>query len=390
MSFTCNICNKNYKSRSGLWKHLSKHKDTEENTDVTKSDHMETHLLPSNGNIGNIITDGHTKYLCFKCNKALSNRHSKSRHEKNCSAISPLNILEKFKQLEYEITEIKNKPNVVNNYTSNTLNKVEYIITAPGKESIQHLSFDDQQNIMLKGLNSLTYLVELINFNKNFPINHSYCVTALNDKHASMIDDKTNSIIKTDKTTLFDKVLVNNLKNLETIATNPNFSYGKRSEYKDKINQLKEILFKNKNGLKRYYSEINLISYNNKDLILETWVSLKSLDKIIESESETPKLLGFEDLANQHKSDDSSSESSDDEIKIKQNKLKKIIESNTLHSSDSDTDDIEPSEIIIKGINYILEGNKIYFKNSIGFKDKLYGKYSNGKVIKIKQKEFDI
>jgi hypothetical protein len=323
MSLTCINCNKNYKSRSGLWKHMLIHKDMTGNTNVTKSDHLETKLLPFDGNNGNIQSDDLIKYSCSKCNKHLSNRHSKSRHEKKCTIISSENIMEKFQKLENEICEIKNKPNIVNNYTSNTLNKVDYIITAPGKESIQHLSFDEQQNIMLKGLNSLTYLIELINFNKDMPLNHSYCVTALNDKHASMIDDKTNSIIKTDKTTLFDKVLVNNLKNLETIATNPQFSYGKRTEYRNKIDQLKEILFKNKNGLKRYYSEINLISYNNKDLILETWASLKSLDKIIKSENDTPKLLGFEDLVYEKSSD---TESSDEEIKIKQNKLKKIIE----------------------------------------------------------------
>jgi hypothetical protein len=49
---------------------------------------------------------------------------------------------------------------------------------------------------------------------------------------------------------------------------------------------------------------------------------------------------------------------------------------------------LKTNEIVIRGKNYILEGNKIYLKNSTGFKDKLYGKYSNGKVIKTKK--FDI
>lgn len=317
MFFTCKKCNKKYNTRSGLWKHHNIHHNDDNQDNISECSNLETPALPFDGNIEKIKTTPKI-HKCSKCNKVLANRHSKSRHEKNCSSINPKNIMDKFKQLENEINKIKSQPNIVNNYTSNTLNKVEYIITAPGKESIKHLSFDDQQNIMLKGLNCLTYLVELINFNKDLPTNYSYCVTALNDKHASMIDDKTNSIIKTDKTSLFDKVLVNNLKNLETIATNPGFSYNKRTEYKNKINQLKEILFKNKNGLKRYYSEINLISYNNKDIILETWASLKSLDKIIELQTETPKLLGFDDLANTN-TDDSSS---DDDIKIKQKQLK--------------------------------------------------------------------
>lgn len=42
MSFTCNICNKNYKSMSGLWKHMLIHKDTIGNSNVNQSDHLET------------------------------------------------------------------------------------------------------------------------------------------------------------------------------------------------------------------------------------------------------------------------------------------------------------------------------------------------------------
>lgn len=52
--------------------------------------------------------------------------------------------------------------------------------------------------------------------------------------------------------------------------------------------------------------------------------------------------------------------------------------------------DNEPTEIVIGGKNYILEGNKIYYKNLTGLKDKLFGKYLNGKVIKNKPKEFDV
>lgn len=68
MVYTCKLCNIIYLSRSGLWKHNTKL----HNNNVTK-------MLP-------FCADDVTKMLpfcCKKCNKQLSNRHSRYRHEKN-------------------------------------------------------------------------------------------------------------------------------------------------------------------------------------------------------------------------------------------------------------------------------------------------------------------
>ena len=81
-----------------------------------------------------------------------------------------------------------------------------------------------------------------------------------------------------------------------------------RKEYTEKLESLKKILFQNRKGMKRYYREINLISYNNREVILETWASLKSLDKIIESESNNNKLIGFDDLIDSNNNSDLESE----------------------------------------------------------------------------------
>ena len=70
----------------------------------------------------------------------------------------------------------------------------------------------------------------------------------------------------------------------------------------------------NRKRLKRYYSEINLLSYNNKDLILETWATLKNLDKIINHENKPIK--GLESLLDETKSD-SIEESEDEEMNKK-------------------------------------------------------------------------
>ncbi len=44
-----------------------------------------------------------------------------------------------------------------------------------------------------------------------------------------------------------------------------------------------------KRGTKVYYNELNLLSYNNKDLVYETWADLKSLDDMINSNGDTLK-----------------------------------------------------------------------------------------------------
>jgi hypothetical protein len=342
MTFECDICNTKYKTRSGLWKHkICYHNE-------------------------NIKEDNYKQFNCSKCNKSFKHYQSRWKHERNCETQDIYILKEEFKQLKEEVKELKNKPNVINNYmTNNTLNDKKIIINhSPGSESISHLSVDQQRGIMDKGLSSLIYLIQITNFDKETPEYHSYCVTALNDKHASMIDIKTNSIIKTEKNELFDKILIGNIKKLEAMCSNKEFGHNEREVYRLKLESLKDLLFKNKRGLKKYYNEINLLSYNNKDLIIETWASLKTLDDIINLE--TSNKIIYNHPSTQYKLIDFSDESSSE-----------------LSDSDLESFEIEDVqvEIKIRGKKYILEDNML-FKISNGKKGNFYGKYENGKVIK--------
>ena len=353
MTYKCEKCNAIYKSRSGLWKHSSIH------------------------DLNNKIQDLPLKiYYCAKCNCEFKHYQSRWKHEKTCNS-NDVNILkEQFKQLKEEVTELKNKPNIINNYTTNnnTLNnKKIIIINSPGSESIAHLSIDQQRLVVNKGLQSLMYLIKTTNFDKYTPEYHSYCVTALNDKHASMIDVKTNSIIKTEKNELFDKILIGNIKKLEAMSANKNFGHNEREVYRLKLENLKELLFINKRGLKKYYNELNLLSYNNKDLIIETWASLRSLDDIINSDNSNNINLDVTsyDILNNNSQNilDYDSEDSDDSSDTQ----------STVSSDDNSENELV--EIKIRGKKYILKNNKLYkiFNGSCG---ELYGIYKNGKVIK--------
>ncbi len=402
--YYCAQCNKTYKSNSGLWKH---------------------NIYHHNESISRINVDEKT---CKYCKIKFNSVTTRWRHEKTCNKMTPYEkskikkdevnddlaiIKNEVKDLHTKIDKISTKPNIVtnNNYTQNNI----VIACAPGFEPIAHLTNEQKKFIMNKGLSSLMYLIETTNFDKSTPENHSYCVTALNDKHASMIDTKTNLVVKTDKMELFDKVLAGNLNKLEKLSGDTAFSQEDRLTHANTINRMKDILFNNKRGMKKYYSDINLLSYNNKDLIQDTWNSLKRLDELVLSQQfpigQTQAQVQPQPLSSLESIDTESDVESDDEINTeKLNKLrkqfgftKKIIpdnydtdgselsdDSDNLDNSD-DTDTEEATlELNIKGKSYIVEGSNVFSKTPNGSKGELYGTYANGKVSKLKQKEIEV
>ena len=353
--FKCSHCENIYKTKNGLQKHIRQNHPIFEDIKQEK------------------------QHACKLCYTVFRTRQTKWSHEQKCKTINEIPLAEQVKNLSAEVKELKAKPltNIINN---NTTNNIQYVIKPLGTESIEHLTTEKQREIMQKGLNSLTYLIKVNNFNKDIPENHSYCVTALNDKHASVINPDTNTIVKADKNELFDKIMVANLSNLDTMSNNKNFTEKERQNYKEKIEKLKEMLMLNKKGLKVYYKEINLLGFNNKNLVLETWASLKSLDNLLEPEN----------IQNQIEYKIESTTKSNVVCKAMAIALGNIISDKYANDSgselsdsdtDSDTESVEDAEIKIKNITYIIEGNKLYQKLESG-KGAFYGTYSNGKVKK--------
>ncbi len=380
IEFKCETCNKQYKTQSGLWKHNDTY-------------HKKQEIKPT------------IKFKCRKCHKEFNSQPTRWRHEEKCLADTTDNKIVKLEQeidkLKTQITNISDKPKVINNYTQNNNNIV--IANPPGSETIDHLTIEQKRFIMNKGLSSLMYLIETTNFNKSTPENHSYCVTAINDKHASMVDTKTNSIIKTDKMELYDKVLAGNLYKLEKLSGDEEFSKKEKLDYIETVERLKNILFLNKKGIKKYYSGINLLSYNNKELVQETWNGLKKLDEmVISNKISSSNIIKENSIKTDFESE--SDIESDDEVNTKKliklrkqfgiKNTKKIIPDFESESGSDDDSDSEPCglpEITINDKQYILDGTQVYTKSLTGTKAELYGTYVNGKIKKNKQmKEFNL
>lgn len=286
-NYNCATCNKIYKTQSGLWKHNNKnHNKTSEiiSKDIETIEVSQTAIetykyIQDNNTIQKTLNNKNICNICNICNKQFNSRQSKWAHQTKCK-ISEINILKN------EINKLKNNNNCKKIININDNRKQIIINYNPGNEPISHLSSEQQKEILDKGLNSLLHLIKLTNFDKEKPEYHSYCVTAINDKHASMIDTNTQTVIKTDKVELFDTILSNNINKLEMISNNKIFSNTDREEYKDKLDRLKRVLYEKKTGIKKYYSEINLLSFNNKEQIIETWNMVrKTLDNIINKEN---------------------------------------------------------------------------------------------------------
>ena len=342
MEFICKNCGKIYKSNVGLWKHNKKCVEP-------------------------VVED--KKYPCAYCNKQLGSRQARWTHGKNCTKKKEFtNINETVKELQLQVQELKAKPTTQNivNGNNNVINYTQNIIISntPGNEPIDYLTIEQKKFIMNKGLSSLMYLIETTNFNKEKPENHSYCVTAINDKHASMIDCKTNSVIKADKMELYDKVLAGNLNKLEKLSDDHEFKPEEKAKYKEVVERIKNVLFKGKRGNKKYYSEINLLSYNNKELVQETWNGLKKLDEMVMTNDKSNIITcpTKTQLINQ-------SDYSDSELSESDNDLEESV-------SEDESIDYNENEgvsiIIIKGKECILENDKVYLKNPDGSKGKFY------------------
>jgi hypothetical protein len=378
MTLICNICkNKEFKTESGLWKHNNNYHNTIKKK--TKSEEPQT-------------------YKCEYCDKIFGYYQSRWRHEQKCKPVHQIPLVEKVQKLEAEISELKAnkviKPdNITNNTTNNTTNNnnitnnIQLIVNPLGTESISHLSLEKQKEILNAGPNGLLKLIEYINFNKNIPENHTYCITSLNGSHASVIDINTNKIIKKEKTEVFDKILSRSLGNLENLSNNKKVSSKDKENGKDTLDRIKKTVILNNKGMKKYYNEINTISYNNKDMILETWISKKTQEdntNILEKiNNEKDKAINENQKAEEsdESSDSDTDSDSDDGTTLKSHKYVPAIE--------SDDEEIDQVEITIKNTKYILEGPNVYFIFN-NKKAQLYGTFANGKVKKIQKIEINL
>jgi hypothetical protein len=317
-NFLCNICNKQYKNKSGIWKHNNKYHVNKDNINksdisqisaVNKSDisqisavniHMETCTQ-------NVLNKG--KYKCKYCSKIFKHIQSRWKHEHKCKEIHNTNQQTENEKLKKEIYELKqqlsdylkyakihpktlekiNKNLVTGNNNSNNNNTVNNIqIVKFGTENIQSILNEKEiKKILNSKYLALEESIKQVHFNNNRPEYRNIYITNLRDdiayvyngnkfeavqKHSvisELIDQHMNNIEVSlddykdklpEKTAYILDKLLEKLQDEETKITDEN----NNKEYKNyrsyKINEIKLMIY-NETGKN---TEVIKLKYNNK------------------------------------------------------------------------------------------------------------------------------
>ena len=102
MNYSCDICNKNYKDKSGLWYHNKKYHSIPDNKKQT-IDNIPDNKKQTIDNIPDnkkqTINDINNNRICKFCNNVFSHRNSRWKHEQKCQ----------IKSNNDEIMELKKK-----------------------------------------------------------------------------------------------------------------------------------------------------------------------------------------------------------------------------------------------------------------------------------------
>jgi len=348
MEYYCETCKKTYASYQSLWIHNKKY-------------HKEQTQSKENANESN------NKNKCVYCNKIFTYYQSKWRHEKKCEKQNITNdLVNKIKRIEKEMNILKTEPKI-NNITNINKGVINNFFTKPGSESINTLNEKEIEYILDQELNSVIRVIEVLNFSPDTPENHTFCSTALNDKHINVINPETTQVEKKIKKEFIEQLLYPGINKVKMLYEKIDLKNPKKQKYNEKIDNLVKSLIINNKGRKVFVDAINVLTYNNRHKVLLTWEQIKQ-GKIPDT-----KFVTDTDVK---------------QVPI----IQKILEySDSEFSTDSDDDfnADEESELIkiqYKKNFYYLDNNMLY-EITDGKKGKLFAHYLNGKVVIINEKE---
>lgn len=94
----------------------------------------------------------------------------------------------------------------------------------------------------------------------------------------NVFDNKTNSVIKKSKNDIYDIILFNHVEKLKEINKQVN-----SKEFNNILQKLVSFIFLDK-GKKEFRNQLNMLSYNKRNIIVKTWEKLVSDSNINEDE----------------------------------------------------------------------------------------------------------
>jgi hypothetical protein len=231
--------------------------------------------------------------VCGYCGTELYNRQSRWRHEQKCQVKTKANNNEDIKleliEIKNEIKKLKNSKSgptqIIKKVQGNVINGNNHdsgpkqIIYKTGTEDMNQITYNEVSTIFDNEISSVIKLIELVNFSESKPENHSFCSTALESPYLSFYNTDTNSVNKERKRYFFEEVICKSIQNHELLYKKfkSKFNSSKRKQIEDNIanlKKMKENSFSSK-IMGEMIRNLNLLSYNNRDLVQETWSGKK-------------------------------------------------------------------------------------------------------------------
>ena len=304
--YNCEYCDSKYKSLFGL----KKHKKTKHPNNNEKKCKV---------------------YNCEYCGSVFKHRQSRWVHEQKCKENNNMPLAEQVKMLTEKVIKLENKKptstitttnntntnsNNTNNNTTNNNNTQNVICVFPlGNEPANALSIEYLCKLISDhGINSVMEIVKKKHFNPAIPECQNFCVTALNNNYASVVDPETKTIKSVNKKDVFDKVYSGVISNVNQIV----HSDDKVKETIHKINNIPV----SKKILKKLQCGINEEAYHNRGLIKKTWKTAKFTEPI-ENHIEERTPIDLNDVSSDSDSESSISDESDDSgYQLKTTKVK--------------------------------------------------------------------
>jgi hypothetical protein len=301
MEYKCEFCNKVYSSYQSLWNHKHRFHIINSTNISQKSANHQPDISQKSASHQPGLSIIHLEqnsikklYQCKYCDSKYKHVQSKFKHEKKCKEkekkIKEENekkiYMNEIQKLKSEIDKLKNKSitknKIINinshntNTNSNNVNSNNSLnICNPGDENVNSLTNNEKKMIMAEGMNSIVSLVEQLNFNERLPENHNFFTSAINDKYVNTYDKKNNKINKQSKTDLFDKILFTHMNKLETLSKSS-------QTFSDVFDKLKSFIYLKK-GRRQFFIQLNMLSYNKRNMVIET------INKLIVDETITPE-----------------------------------------------------------------------------------------------------
>ena len=292
--FTCKICNKGYKHRQSLHKHIKTKHNTANNSILTASQqqHNTTHeVLTSNQVI-----------KCIYCKKIFNHNQSKYRHQKACKErFNQNNNTRKYISIEQHETEKKkeidkitnilikkfkkllkeekigdnicnNIGNQLNDHAIGTQNNIT--IVSLGKEDVLNtLSQNEKIEILEKRYMSVLELIKLMHCSDKYPQFNNSIITNLRSRQALTFDEETGKFVSTNKEDLMKNIVSYRTSDVEDILDENKEDVSDKTKIavEDVINILSDIDDKqNTNYVKEYTDNAMIAIYNDKDRLTTT------------------------------------------------------------------------------------------------------------------------